>query len=1049
MSLSNINTNLKQGATTIQSKVVSSESKNTFVQCISNSVEKHVIDDIVTDMDDLDSFLNFFRVNTKNSEDSSVPILSTHTGIGKNMGSYNVPDEYSGKLFQIMRETFTNGESFHLIERPPDRFSRMKWDFDFKYPIKRNDSEEILFPRYHTFSQIQQIVRLINQEIKEFLDVENKDLTCFVFERDSPYCTEKHMKDGFHLMYPTIVSKPEIQYAIRESIINKKIIPIVESLGYVNAISDVVDRLVIDKNGWYVYGSSKPGLEPYLLTHVLDQNGEEMDKEKDVVYPDYCLDEQEDIDLQRLFSIRIGLDDHEKYCKEEKSSIVQKSTEKRVSLIKKKANASHGVQNLQKYDIPTVRKYLDCLSLDRWSTYPYWRDIIYVLHNIDPSCQELVDIAKEYSKKIGEKYEEGCVERLWNGAKNDGTLTYGSLIYWSKNDNMEKYLEIHMEQLKSYIENSISGTNVDIANTLFQLFKDQFKCVSSRNSVWYEFKEHRWVEVDGNVSIRIKISTDLFDVYQLRFESLSEELALTESEENHEKIMKKIKAITDIMTKLKNSSFKDNIMKECKDLFHDSEFYKKLDENIYLVGFKNGVLDLRTLEFRDGRPDDYITKSTVINYLYEDEMDDTIVEQIRDFLSDIYGSDEMVEYMICMFASCLFGMNKEEKFRINTGSGGNGKSKITDLLFLAFGDYIKKLPITLITRKRADSTIAQPALLELKGCRLGFFEETEEKESFNVGIVKEMSGNDNITARGLYDKNIIKFKNQAKLFVNCNDLPKVPPYDEGMWRRLEVIEYKRKFIDNPDPNNPLEKKKDIHLLEKIKYWPETFMAMLVHRGFRNYNSKGLRVPFEIVQFTNRYKDDCDNFREFLDELVIYTGKAEHICSIDQMYEEFRYWFTTSMSGRTIPIRKDFGNYLKKRLGKQKIGGPGNKFIVGYTYHDGTYTILDENDIIIQHATPKFIAGATPGSINKQHHYDSATSTPHTNSFSKIVETPAIATPSSKYSSIASSPTSGPSSIVKSPGIITSNKNIPNPNTKFIHLKKTKSNESEKKNIDKF
>ena len=47
------------------------------------------------------------------------------------------------------------------------------------------------------------------------------------------------------------------------------------------------------------------------------------------------------------------------------------------------------------------------------------------------------------------------------------------------------------------------------------------------------------------------------------------------------------------MIKLKNVGYKDQIMKECKEKFYDGEFMDKLNSKKNLIGFDNGVIDLK------------------------------------------------------------------------------------------------------------------------------------------------------------------------------------------------------------------------------------------------------------------------------------------------------------------------------------------------------------------------------------------------------------------------------------------------------------------------
>ena len=70
-----------------------------------------------------------------------------------------------------------------------------------------------------------------------------------------------------------------------------------------------------------------------------------------------------------------------------------------------------------------------------------------------------------------------------------------------------------------------------------------------------------------------------------------------------------------ICEKIKDNTKKNNIMREARDLFHNADFIEKMDQNPYLLGFKNGVIDFKEKRFRQGYPEDYITKSTKMDYM--------------------------------------------------------------------------------------------------------------------------------------------------------------------------------------------------------------------------------------------------------------------------------------------------------------------------------------------------------------------------------------------------------------------------------------------------
>ena len=109
-----------------------------------------------------------------------------------------------------------------------------------------------------------------------------------------------------------------------------------------------------------------------------------------------------------------------------------------------------------------------------------------------------------------------------------------------------------------------------------------------------------------------------------------------------------------------------------------------------------------------------------------------------------------------------------------------------ELFAFAYGTYADTFPVTLFTGKRAQSNAAQPEVIQSKGKRFMQVDEPEEGANINVGLMKNFTGGDKIKGRALY-KEPIEFKPQFKIILVCNALPKVPPYDGGIWRRLEVV----------------------------------------------------------------------------------------------------------------------------------------------------------------------------------------------------------------------------------------------------------------------
>ena len=74
----------------------------------------------------------------------------------------------------------------------------------------------------------------------------------------------------------------------------------------------------------------------------------------------------------------------------------------------------------------------------------------------------------------------------------------GSLVYWAKTDNEKTFMAIKRIDIRKKLSNSKSPTHWDIANVLYEMYKEQYIYA---DKIWFHYKNHRWTQdSDGFVS---------------------------------------------------------------------------------------------------------------------------------------------------------------------------------------------------------------------------------------------------------------------------------------------------------------------------------------------------------------------------------------------------------------------------------------------------------------------------------------------------------------------------------------------------------------------
>ena len=230
-------------------------------------------------------------------------------------------------------------------------------------------------------------------------------------------------------------------------------------------------------------------------------------------------------------------------------------------------------------------------------------------------------------------------------------------------------------------------------------------------------------------------------------------------------------------------------------------------------------------------------------------------------------------------SECLNGDIPNTYFLMFIGdTGANGKSQLLNLMKLAMGEFGEKVEVTLLTRKRNNANEANSEKIKLLNKRFAFLSEPEDGEKINIGLLKELTGSEEIVARGLYQDSL-SFVMEAKLFLACNELPEIKGEDSALWRRIRVIDFPSRFVDDPKESNEflIDRTLPSRMREDLS-WRQTFVKILL-----DYYYKKVIEPEEVQLKTNEYRQENNEFLNWCNDNITYKEnsilKLSDVCEL--------------------------------------------------------------------------------------------------------------------------------------------------------------------------
>lgn len=428
------------------------------------------------------------------------------------------------------------------------------------------------------------------------------------------------------------------------------------------------------------------------------------------------------------------------------------------------------------------------------------------------------------------------------------------------------------------------------------------------DKVRYCYTDKRWLWYDGR-----KWCTDMTGAVKRLADKavacMSAELKVYEQTDADEET-DMAKAFEKHMKSSRSNKSKNAMLNEV--MHHVPILPSQLDRYKAALNTPGGVIDLKSGALAPHDPKNYFTKITAVEY-----SENADCPRWTAFLDDIFGGDkDLIRYVQKAVGYSLTGATSEQCAFFLYGTGRNGKSTFLDIIRDIFGDYAANIqPETIMVRNSQGSAINSD-IARLKGARLVTSVEPNEGVRINEGLLKQLTGDDTVTARKLYGDEF-EFKPEFKLWMATNHKPVIRGTDTGIWRRIHMIPF---TVQIP------EEKIDRRLKYKLSAELTGIFRWAVE-GCLLWQKEGLKMPRAVLEEVREYRREMDVISAFVEDKCT-VGKGLSVQS-SALYAAYLRWADSGNEYKMSNTK--FGLEIAKRFEKVK----GRK----YNYYSGL--TLDE------------------------------------------------------------------------------------------------------------
>lgn len=299
-----------------------------------------------------------------------------------------------------------------------------------------------------------------------------------------------------------------------------------------------------------------------------------------------------------------------------------------------------------------------------------------------------------------------------------------------------------------------------------------------------------------------------------------------------------------------------------------------LDADPWALNCLNGTINLKTGKLLKHNPEELITKLAPVEY----DPDADQSEWLK-FLERVLPDADMRSFLARATGYSVTGLADEEVLLFVCGPTNGGKSTFVAAVGGALGDYAACASFKTFLRQRHESG-PRPDLVRLAGKRFVSSVETEEGAELAGGLLKWLSGQDQVCERTLY-KTEVEFLPTFKLWLVSNPRPKAQDDDSALWRRLLLLPFEISIpLRDCDPSVKARLRNPSIGGPAVLAWAVT--------GCRDWRKHGLAPPRPVTAATRHWRAENDPIVDWLTERMTLDDQ-DAVTPFKDLAASYRVW----------------------------------------------------------------------------------------------------------------------------------------------------------------